>query len=500
MKSHLNRIAFWFVSLLLLQIPATIDVSEKNQKDTETIPTWTSTIEADPPETYERDRIQPYKQDPRYWQYQGVPVLLIGASNEDNLFNHPDLNPDGLEAHLEQIQEVGGNYVRNTMSSRDEGNVWPFHQRDDGLYDLRLPNEVYWQRFEQFLKMTGARGIITQVEVWDRFDYAREPWQANPFNPKNNINYTAVESGLPETIDSHPGARENPFFRSIPELEDIDVIRPFQEAHVERMLEIALKYDHVLYCISNETNDTEEWSRYWARFIHELADRAERDIELTEMWDAWDLQSDMHDRTFDHPELYSFVDVSQNSHQTGQEQWDNLQWARQRVSDPPRPVNNIKTYGGQHGGGAEEGQHKLWRNVLGGAATSRYHRPGGGIGLNTVTAAHLQSLGMVLEHVDIFAAEPSDDLLDEREEDETYLSAVPGHQYVLYFPDGGQVMLDLSEVTDSLTMRWLNVLEHRWDGDWESVPNEERIELKTPNEGPWAVVLVVQGKAQQAGN
>lgn len=434
-------------------------------------------------------RIRPYEANPVYWQFRGRPMLLIGASNQDNLFNHPQLPPAGLEAHLDRMVEVGGNYVRNTMSSRDEGNVWPFHRQTDGLYDLRKPGEEYWERFSRFLDMTARRGIIVQIEVWDRFDYAREPWQSNPFNPANNVNYTADTSGLPERIDSHPGRRENPFFRSIPELEDNALIRPFQEAHVRRLLEISLAHDHVLYCVSNETNDSEQWSRYWARFIRERAEEAGRKIELTEMWDAWDLRDAMHERTFDHPDLYSFVDVSQNSHQLGQKQWDNLQWVRERVADPPRPVNNVKTYGGNHGGGPEEGQHKLWRNVLGGTAASRYHRPGGGIGLNEVTEAHLRSLNMVLQEIDIFAAEPRNDLLSDRESDEAYLAAEPGRRYALYFPDGGEVKLDLSDAGDDLQLRYLDVLKSRWSGDWKPVSSQQLLKLKTPGHGPWAAVV-----------
>ncbi len=207
------------------------------------------------------------------------------------------------------------------------------------------------------------------------------------------------------------------------------------------------------------------------------------------MWDPWDLDHEMHERTFDHPDLYSFVDVSQNSHQIGQDQWDNLQWARERVADPPRPVNNVKTYGGSHGGGADEGQHKLWRNILGGAASSRYHRPGGGIGMNEVTLAHLRSLRDIADEMDLIAAEPMNDLLSDRAEDEAYLSAIPGEAYALYFPEGGSVGLDLAGGTYEL--RWVDVLANEW-GDASTVEGGEVVELTTPGEGPWAALVTVE--------
>ena len=62
-------------------------------------------------------RIEIYRANPAYWQYGGKPVLLLGGSKEDNLFQIPD-----LKEHLDLLKSVGGNYVRNTMSSRDEGN------------------------------------------------------------------------------------------------------------------------------------------------------------------------------------------------------------------------------------------------------------------------------------------------------------------------------------------------------------------------------------------
>jgi len=131
------------------------------------------------------DRIRPWSEDPRYWQYKGTPVLLLGGSREDNLFQI-----DNLEAHLDLLASVGGNYIRNTMSDRDEGNVYPHARRSDGLYDLEQWNEEYWRRFAELLRLTAERGIIVQIEVWDRFDLSdakgMHNWRRHPYNPANN--------------------------------------------------------------------------------------------------------------------------------------------------------------------------------------------------------------------------------------------------------------------------------------------------------------------------
>lgn len=75
------------------------------------------------------DRIRPYEKNPYYWQYKGEPVLLLGGSWQDNLFNQPI----GLERRLDLLTSVGGNYLRNVMSHRNEGNVFPYEHNEDGL-------------------------------------------------------------------------------------------------------------------------------------------------------------------------------------------------------------------------------------------------------------------------------------------------------------------------------------------------------------------------------
>jgi hypothetical protein len=52
---------------------------------------------------------------------------------------------------------------------------------------LNIPSKEFWRRFDRFLALTHDLDIILQIEVWDRFDFYRDPWQLNPFNPKNNV-------------------------------------------------------------------------------------------------------------------------------------------------------------------------------------------------------------------------------------------------------------------------------------------------------------------------
>lgn len=434
--------------------------------------------------------IKPYEDNPAYWEYRGDPVLLIGGSSEDNLFQVPD-----VETELDRLQEAGGNYVRCTMSSRDEGNVWPFAKDSvSGLYDLNEPNPGYWQRFERFLRLTSRRGIIVQIELWATFDYYRDPWGRNPFNPKNNSNYTADETGLPETVTTHPTQTDNPFFWSVPAEQNNRVVLKCQQQFVDQLLAYSLQYGNVLYCMDNETSVTPEWGAYWARYIREQARKRNVPVQTTEMWDAWDLANAMHANTFDHPEIYTFVDVSQNNHQTGQTHWDNAQRQRKRIqaSGQVRPLNNVKVYGADTGryGTDQDGMARMWRNVWGGMASSRFHRPDAGLGLSGKALANIRSLRMITGEINIFASMPRNDLLSDREANEAYCVSESGTKFAVFFPAAGEVSLRVPAASagQDWRIRWLDILNSRWR-DPESVAGGEPLLLTTPSDGLWAVLL-----------
>lgn len=437
----------------------------------------------------EKNRIKIYSENPRYWQYKGEPVLLIGGSVEDNLFQIPN-----LREHLELLKSVGGNYVRSTMSWVDEGDVPP-HKKIGDKYDLNQWNEEFWNRFRNFLKWTDEMDIIIQIEVWATFNYYREPWAANPFNPMNNSNYTEEESGLPTSVNSHPVATNNNFFWSVPKERNQEIVLKYQEKFVDKLLSETLPYGHILYCMDNETAVTAAWGEYWSTYIKKKAEEVGRVVETTEMWDPWDLSDNKHKATFDHPETYSFCDISQNNHQKRQRHWDNAQKIRAKLS-PIRPINNIKIYGADGGrfGSTRDGLERFWRNVFGGFASARFHRPDSGVGLSKVAQAHLKSMRMITDKMDIFTCEPNTDLLSNREENEAYAIANPGKEYAVYFPKGGSVDLDLSAIgkTDAKTVsiRWVNIRKSEWKQEKE-MPVSDTITLTAPTEAHWAVLVQV---------
>jgi len=437
----------------------------------------------------EADRIRLCPEHPFYWEFQGKPIMLLGGSKDDNLFQLPD-----LKEHLDAMATVGANYVRNTMSDRpDRGfEVYPFLRLPDGRYDLEKWNPEYWARFENFMSWTEARGIIVQIEVWDRFDHTRDNWEPHPYNPKNNVNYTYQDAGFEPHYPDHPGANRQPFFFTTPDQRNNPVVLPYQQRFVEKMLSVTLPRSHVLYCMDNETSGEAAWGGYWAAFIRQRAEEAGVKVCLTEMWDDWNLQGRQHRQTLDHPELYDFVDVSQNNHQKGQRHWDNFLWVRSHLKLRPRPINTVKTYGAdgnKFGHSNQDGVERWWRHLIGGAAAVRFHRPDSGLGFSDVAEASIRAARKVESLVPLWTVDPANDLLRDREENEAYLAARRGEAYVLYFTDGGSVELNLSGQSGALQLRWVEIGSGGW-GKTDRVKAGGWVRILAPAKGHWVAGLV----------
>lgn len=443
-------------------------------------------VAAPPPAEDRNDMaLKPYPPNPYYWQYKGAPVILLGGSVEDNLFQIPN-----LEAHLDQLQAAGGNYIRNTLSSRDEGDVWMFHQREDGKYDLERPNEAYYARVKSLLALCFERDIVVQFELWDRFDYARDPWQKNPFRPANNVNYTVETSGLKNAYPDHPGTNANPFFRTPPSEEDNPLILQFQQAHIDRILAITLPYPNALYCMDNETGANPEWGAYWSEYVKRRAETAGVTMQTTEMWDDWNLRGPQHRHTLDYPERYSFADTSQNNHKKGQEHWDNLQWVRNYLKDAPRPINHVKCYGadGSHFGDSRDGVERFWRSLVGGAASIRFHRPDHGLGLGERAQANIKSARMFSDTFDLTRADPqvAGEVLEDVAPNEAHVTAIAGEALAVYMPRGGAVTLK-APAEAAYTVRWLDIEQSRWTAPAADLGGDTR--LNAPGEGQWLALL-----------
>jgi hypothetical protein len=248
--------------------------------------------------------------------------------------------------------------------------------------------------------------------------------------------------------------------------------------------------------MDNETNEAPEWGAYWSDYIKQKAAEADALVMTTEMWDARDLLDDTHLATLDHPETYDFVDISQNNHQKADLHWSNPQKVRDYIKESGkiRPMNSVKIYGSNSGryGSTRDAQERFWRNVVGGLATTRFHRPPAGLGLSRIAQAHVQSARMVTNEIDIFSCEPHRDLISNYSWNEAYCSANPGVDYLVFFPDGGDIELDVSAAEGkSLAIRWMDIRCSAWVFDYREVKADGgSLRVITPTEeGYWSAIV-----------
>jgi len=132
---------------------------------------------------------------------------------------------------------------------------------------------------------------------------------------------------------------------------------------------------------------------------------------------------------------------------------------------------------------------RWWRNLFGGIAAIRFHRPGNGLGLTQSAQILIKGARVFTDQMNIFACEPHNDLLDDRGPDEAYCMAEQGKQYAVYFPSGGSVNLDLSAIKGKLVVRWLSIKRGCWTKE-EEIMAKPMLTLATPGDEGWAVLIL----------
>lgn len=423
---------------------------------------------------YENDRIQAFKTNPGYWQYKGKPVFLLGGNLTDNTFQ---LNQAEMKAYLEELQSLGGNYIRNVMSDRKEGNLRAFEIGDNGKYDLNKWNNEYWDNLKFMLEHTSRLNIIVHLTLWDRFDhydqihdddpYTHYSWINNPWNPAQNVNYTFEETNLETTYPFRASSMKNPFLKTPPSMENNQKVLVFQQKFINRIMDICLAYDHVIFNMGNEHNvDLKEWDEYWCEYIIEYASSFGKKIETTAMFD----KSNNFGPVVERPDIYSFIEGSKVGSMwtpQGEEQYNvAYRLVKSTIEKKRRPVNAVKVRTQRI---VHNPQERLWRPLMAGFAALSHHRnhfpemtpdgwPSGGLGFTELAKSNIKAMRIFTDVIIPWECEPRQDLLLNRIEDETYLLANEGKSYGLYFLKGsGSVELDIINFPGKYKVQWIDI-------------------------------------------
>jgi hypothetical protein len=244
------------------------------------------------------------------------------------------------------------------------------------------------------------------------------------------------------------------------------VLLPFQHLHVDSLIEHTLSYDNLLFCMDNETGAEQAWSDYWAHYIRDAYKTAGKTVLLTEMCDDHDITSERHHRTVKNPDLYEYLDFSQNNHKEGYDNWKQIQIMRERIADHPRPINNVKIYGSEQKihKDALHAQQSFWRAIFGGAATARFHRPPHGLGFSELPQKHIRAMHDVVERFgDWFAGEPHNELIGDPADNSAYCFANPGSAIAVAFFTRDPKAVNTSGFREGYTLWWYDIINNTWN-------------------------------------
>jgi Cellulase (glycosyl hydrolase family 5) len=193
---------------------------------------------------------------PRYFEYQGKPLILLGSGEHYGAVLNPDFD---YQQYLNTIAAEGLNYTRiftgqyaesydpgtfgilkNTLGPAKGRLLTPYLRSNEQGYvfggnkfDLTQWDENYWSRLRAFVAAAEQKGIIVEITLFTAL-YSDEGWKSSPLCAESNINAT-------ENV-----GKDSAFVLKN------EQILAFQTAFVQRIAHELHAFDNVLYEIQNE--------------------------------------------------------------------------------------------------------------------------------------------------------------------------------------------------------------------------------------------------------
>ncbi|UCF17365.1 MAG: hypothetical protein JSW59_07855, partial [Phycisphaerales bacterium] len=314
------------------------------------------------------------------------------------------------------------------------------------------------------------------------------------------------------------GNMNDAFYQTLPALKHDKTVLKYQQAFVDKILSYSLEFDNVLYCVDNEQRPQHpyQWGHYWAEYAKHRASRRGKTIYISEMHRDFTTPKDKRlSRTkrmvggkfaslFDYPHIYPFFELSETSTRFSDydELWLNIEAIRAYTAEFPRPMNNVKVYGGGDVSTFRERRptiHRFCELVCAGRSAVRFHRPvrdgENGMGLNPAAQACLKAVRHFCDLIEPWRCTPDLDLLRDREENEAYMLANPGVAYGILMTGSygdGVVRLDTHNHPGAYALTWIN-LETGQPRKAETIEATDEVSINTPAKGSkygWLAALV----------
>jgi hypothetical protein len=426
--------------------------------------------------------------NPRYFRDgSGKAVFLTGSHTWGNLQDYsyakaPSPPPMDFEAYLSFLKAHNHNFFRlwawesafnaDAKQGTTTYDPMPYQRPGPGTardgkprFDLKRFNQGYFDRMRARVKAAGDARIYVSVMLFNGFsiegkgNVGGDPWQGHPLNPANNVN--GLDGGGSTGVHtlSNPG------------------VTAMQEAYVRKVIDTVNDCDNVLYEITNEDTASPAntaWQTHFIEFVkaYESEKGKRHPVGMTAQWPgpgdetlraspadwispATRLPAADGRKVILNDTDHSFFWIGLKSAGPDAQRawvWENFTRGNQCLFMDPYLDPSHDPGRNNPAGGKPDSYWETLRNAMG----------------QTRTFANRMNLAAMV---------PRDDLASTR-----FCLADPAREYLVYLPDGGEVVVDLSGAAGRFRVEWWNPVEGRsMSGD--PVPGGARRTLKSPIRG-----------------
>jgi hypothetical protein len=242
--------------------------------------------------------------NPRYFtDGSGRAILLVGSHTWGSLQDYtyatlPSPAPMDFGAYLAFLRRHNHNFFRlwawesSFNPGAKQGTItyepMPYQRPGPGSaldgkpkFDLTLFNPTYFDRLRSRVMAARDNGIYVSIMLFNGFsvegkgNVGGDPWQGHPYHPKNNV--SGVDGGSGTAV--HTLANR--------------AITALQEAYVRKVIDTVNDLDNVLYEISNEDSGSPAdtaWQNHMIRLIktHEATRGRQHPVGMTQLWPQGD--------------------------------------------------------------------------------------------------------------------------------------------------------------------------------------------------------------------
>jgi hypothetical protein len=392
-------------------------------------------------------------------------VYLTGSHTWSNFKDMGKTDPPprfDFDAYLDFLIENNHNFIRMWMwelttytydGELTYADPFPWSRTGPGTaldgkpkFDLNQFNQAYFDRIRSRVAAAGEKGIYVSIMLFEGHGLhaSLSPWcwDGHPFNKGNNIN----------GIDGDPdGDGRGLEVHTL----GIPAVTRLQEAYVRRVIDTVSDLDNVLYEIANESGAySTKWQYQMICYIHEYekGKPKQHPVGMTFQWakeysgtnqNLSDSPADWispspDDGYRDDPPAAdgSKVILSDTDHLWGI--GGNRAWVWKTFCRGMNPI-----FMDPYRKPKKKEEETTWTDHLSDAST-----------LDPRWEQIRKNMGYTLAYanrMDLAAMVPRNELASTK-----YCLANPGVEYLIYLPEGGHAVVDLSHASGKLDVEWLN--------------------------------------------